>query len=149
MALNASHVRDKMNSNEKKIFDFCSIQIQIIKEKEEKLRKEILDCKIQQEFLKSIISDITGEKEMFNGVDSIGLFHSASVRRDKFAASFYSSYLIQESLSTSKQFKERIQEAIDNERDIEHIESLIKESDYYDSLLNFAILGSDISDSTQ
>lgn len=86
---------------------------------------------------------------MFNGVDSIGLFHSASVRRDKFAASFYSSYLIQESLSTSKQFKERIQEAIDNERDIEHIESLIKESDYYDSLLNFAILGSDISDSTQ
>lgn len=62
MALNASHVRDKMNSNEKKIFDFCSIQIQIIKEKEEKLRKEILDCKIQQEFLKSIISDITGEK---------------------------------------------------------------------------------------
>lgn len=82
-------------------------------------------------------------------VDSIGLFLSASIRRDVFASNFYSSYLIQESLSTAETFKEKIQEAIDNNKDVDYIESLIKESDYYDSLLNFAILGVDGNESPQ
>jgi len=40
------------------IINFCNIQFQIMDEKENKLRKEILDCKIQKEFLSSILSDI-------------------------------------------------------------------------------------------
>ena len=82
-------------------------------------------------------------------VNSFGPFLSASINRDVFAANFYSSYLIQESLQTAEQFKEKIQEAIDSEKDLDYIESLIKESDYYDSLLNFAILGTDGNESPQ
>lgn len=52
-----------MTSNEKKVFDFCLIQIQILKDKEDKLRKEILDCKIQSEFLSSMIDDLMGENK--------------------------------------------------------------------------------------
>ena len=82
-------------------------------------------------------------------VNSVGIFLSASISRDVFASNFYSAYLIQESLSTAESFKEKIQEAIDNNKDLEYIESLIKESDYYDSLLNFAILGTDGNESPQ
>ena len=86
---------------------------------------------------------------MLSDYNSIGPFHSASLRRDKFASSIYHAYLIQESLSTAAEFKQKIQEAIDGEKDIDQIEMLIKESDYYESLLNFAILGTDGSDSSQ
>jgi hypothetical protein len=47
-----------MNKDEQRIFDFCRIQLQIMTDREEKLRKEILDCKIQTEFLTSIIESI-------------------------------------------------------------------------------------------
>ena len=82
-------------------------------------------------------------------VNSVGIFLSASINRDVFASNFYSSYLIQESLMTAESFKEKIQEAIDSNKDLEYVESLIKESDYYDSLLNFAILGTDGNESPQ
>jgi len=45
----------------KKVFEFCNIQLQVLKEKEDKLRKEILDCKIQREFLLSMIVEISRE----------------------------------------------------------------------------------------
>ena len=44
-----------MNEEERRIFEFCTIQLQIMDDREERLRKEILDCKIQREFLTSII----------------------------------------------------------------------------------------------
>lgn len=47
-----------MSKDEQRIFDFCRIQLQIMTDREEKLRKEILDCKIQTEFLTSIIESI-------------------------------------------------------------------------------------------
>jgi|TARA_X000001388_G_scaffold51655_1_gene37466 hypothetical protein len=51
-----------MQTPTEKIYHFCNIQIQILKEREERLRKEILDCKIQQEFLTSLIGDINDKK---------------------------------------------------------------------------------------
>jgi hypothetical protein len=40
------------------IINFCNIQLSIIEEKETRLRKEILDCKIQKEFLTSVLGDV-------------------------------------------------------------------------------------------
>tara|TARA_R100000008_G_scaffold802_1_gene655 strand:- start:4847 stop:5005 length:159 start_codon:yes stop_codon:yes gene_type:complete len=43
---------------QQKILDFCAIQLEIIKQRESNLRKEILDCKIQTEFLVDLIEEI-------------------------------------------------------------------------------------------
>jgi len=40
------------------IRQFCLIQLQVLKDREQKLRKEILDCKIQCEYLTSILEDV-------------------------------------------------------------------------------------------
>lgn len=42
------------------IINFCNIQLQILADREERLRKEILDCKIQKEFLSSLLVDLYG-----------------------------------------------------------------------------------------
>tara|TARA_B100000686_G_scaffold327017_1_gene385460 strand:- start:536 stop:694 length:159 start_codon:yes stop_codon:yes gene_type:complete len=47
-----------MTKTEDKILKFCLIQLQIINDKEQRLRKDLLDCKIQKEFLNSIIDEI-------------------------------------------------------------------------------------------
>lgn len=52
-----------MDSVGEKVYQFCNIQIQVLKQREERLRKDLLDCKIQQEFLASLISDIAEEKQ--------------------------------------------------------------------------------------
>jgi len=44
------------------IINFCNIQLQIISDREDRLRKEILDCKIQREFLSDLLSDIYAAK---------------------------------------------------------------------------------------
>ncbi len=41
-----------------KVKHFCLIQLQLLKEKEKDLRKQILDCKIQAEFLTGLLSEI-------------------------------------------------------------------------------------------
>ena len=46
-------------SNEDKIRQFCLIQIEILKDKENKIRKELLDCKIQREFIESLLTDLS------------------------------------------------------------------------------------------
>ena len=48
---------------EKRVFDFCKIQIQILTEREKTIRKELMDCKIQQEFMMSLIGDLSSEKK--------------------------------------------------------------------------------------
>jgi len=40
------------------IQQFCLIQLEILKTRELRLRKEIEDCKIQKEFLSQILKDI-------------------------------------------------------------------------------------------
>ncbi len=52
-----------MTPSEKKVLDFCLIQVQVLKDKQDKLRKEILDCKIQSEFLSSMIGELLGENK--------------------------------------------------------------------------------------
>jgi len=41
-----------------KVLQFCLIQVQILKDKEIKIRKDLQDCKMQVEFLNSIIEDL-------------------------------------------------------------------------------------------
>ena len=47
-----------MKNIKQKIKNFCLIQLQLLNDKEKDLRKQILDCKIQKEFLASILADI-------------------------------------------------------------------------------------------
>jgi|TARA_A100001011_G_C14290745_1_gene836087 hypothetical protein len=84
-----------------------------------------------------------------NIIDSCGIFLSSSISRHEFAMNFYQSYLLEESMVTCEEYKNKIQEAIDGEEDIDYIETLIKESDYYDSLLNFAIIATGYDDFIQ
>ena len=39
--------------------NFCMIQLQLLQDKELRLRKEILDCKIQREFLSKTLKELT------------------------------------------------------------------------------------------
>ena len=39
---------------------FCLIQMQILTDRESRLRKEILDCKIQQEYLTQVLMETSG-----------------------------------------------------------------------------------------
>jgi len=47
-----------MKTVEQKVLQFCLIQVQILKDKETKIRKDLQDCKMQVEFLNSIIEDL-------------------------------------------------------------------------------------------
>ena len=46
------------------IINFCNIQLQIMTEKENNLRKEMLDCKIQREFLTEVLVNIEHPKNI-------------------------------------------------------------------------------------
>jgi len=48
---------------QEKINTFCTIQLEILKEKEASLRKDLLDCKIQKEFLEGMIQNLTREND--------------------------------------------------------------------------------------
>jgi|ETNvirnome_6_100_1030635.scaffolds.fasta_scaffold18009_4 hypothetical protein len=50
--------------------NFCVIQLEILNQREERLRKEILDCKIQKEFLTSLLEDLN-EKNDFHSLLNI------------------------------------------------------------------------------
>jgi hypothetical protein len=50
--------------------NFCVIQLEILNQREERLRKEILDCKIQKEFLTSVLEDLN-EKNDFHSLLNI------------------------------------------------------------------------------
>jgi FtsZ-binding cell division protein ZapB len=52
------------------VHHFCVIQLEILKTREHKLRKEMQDCQIQREFLSQVLQDI-GEVDQFEG-DIIG-----------------------------------------------------------------------------
>ena len=40
------------------VLNFCRIQMALIDEKEHRLRKELLDCEIQREFLAQILGEL-------------------------------------------------------------------------------------------
>ena len=58
MLLLARVVAVRMSDVEQKIKNFCLIQLQLLSQKEKDLRKQILDCKIQKEFLSGLLSDL-------------------------------------------------------------------------------------------
>ena len=47
-----------MNNQSQKIKQFCLIQLEILKDRQERLRKEILNCKIQEEFLTDMVAKL-------------------------------------------------------------------------------------------
>jgi len=54
------------------IINFCNIQLQILADREERLRKEILDCKIQKEFLSSLLMDLyDSTSKVYNKNDKV------------------------------------------------------------------------------
>ena len=84
-----------------------------------------------------------------NSVNSVGVFLSASINRQIFTTSIYQAYLLGESINACNEYQLKIQEAIESDKNLEYIEALIKESDYYDSLLNFAIAATGTDDQPQ
>tara|TARA_R110001592_G_scaffold252944_1_gene515762 strand:+ start:1081 stop:1344 length:264 start_codon:yes stop_codon:yes gene_type:complete len=84
-----------------------------------------------------------------SGVTVPGPFLSASVNIDKFAVGMYQTYLLSQSLEACMEFDRKIQEAIDNESNIDYIETLMKESDYYDSILGIALASTDYDENLQ
>ena len=51
-------------TNTQKIKSFCLIQLQVIKDREMMLRKEIQNCRLQVEFLEKTIEDLSAEAEI-------------------------------------------------------------------------------------
>tara|TARA_R110000824_G_scaffold36224_1_gene112728 strand:+ start:240 stop:398 length:159 start_codon:yes stop_codon:yes gene_type:complete len=49
-----------VKNTDEKVLQFCLIQLQILKDKESRIRKELLDYRIQKEFLNSMIDDLRG-----------------------------------------------------------------------------------------
>ena len=45
-------------SRTKLLKQFCMIELQVLADREERLRKEILHCKIQREYLTQVVSDL-------------------------------------------------------------------------------------------
>ena len=45
-------------SRTKLLMQFCMIELQVLADREERLRKEILHCKIQREYLTQVVSDL-------------------------------------------------------------------------------------------
>lgn len=84
-----------------------------------------------------------------DSVDSVGLFLSASINRQIFATSIYQIYLLGESINACNEYQLKIQEAIEANKNVAYIETLIKESAYYDSLLNFTIAVTGTDDQPQ
>jgi len=78
-----------------------------------------------------------------------GPFLSASVSAERFVTGIYQSYLLSQSLNMCFEFDRKIQEAIDNQSNIDYIENLMKESDYYDSILSIALASTDYDETLQ
>ena len=78
-----------------------------------------------------------------------GPFLSASVNIDKFVTGIYQTYLLSQSIEACLEFDRKIQEAIDNKSNMDYIENLMKESDYYDSILSIALASTDYDENLQ
>ena len=50
-----------MKNKTHQILEFCMIQLELLKGKETELRKQLLDCKIQREFLTKTIESLNEE----------------------------------------------------------------------------------------
>ena len=53
------------------IKQFCLIELQVLSDREERLRKEILHCKIQREYLTQITSELSAEDDVAINFDDL------------------------------------------------------------------------------
>lgn len=53
------------------IKQFCLIELQVLSDREERLRKEILHCKIQREYLTQIASELSAEDDVAINFDDL------------------------------------------------------------------------------
>ena len=54
---------NKSKEELQKVVDFCRIQLQILDIREDKLRKEIFDCKVQKEFLTETLAVLSTQNK--------------------------------------------------------------------------------------
>ena len=52
-----------MSNKTETVKQFCMIQLQLLKDRKDSLRKELLNCKIQEEFLLKTIDDLGGSSD--------------------------------------------------------------------------------------
>jgi len=65
-------MQEPMKKVHESIQHFCIIQLEILKEREVRLRKEIEDCTIQREFLHTILKDLGAKTpEIYNIINNL------------------------------------------------------------------------------
>jgi len=57
-------------SHFKLVEQFCLIQLQVLRDREQRLRKDLHDCSIQREYLSHFLAEL-GENESFNPIDEL------------------------------------------------------------------------------
>lgn len=53
-------MQKKVDQQIQAVKSFCLIQLQLLRDKKETLRKELLNCKLQEEFITKTIEDLEG-----------------------------------------------------------------------------------------
>jgi hypothetical protein len=76
---------------------------------------------------------------MKNGVHSCGPFLSASVALYGLSENLYQHRLLSEAIDMYNEYESKMKDAIKNSEDSEYIESLQKESEYYDQLFEISL----------
>tara|TARA_R110001583_G_scaffold84405_1_gene222021 strand:+ start:328 stop:579 length:252 start_codon:yes stop_codon:yes gene_type:complete len=71
-----------------------------------------------------------------------GPFLSASLFTHTFSYGLYHDYLLSQAIDVSLEHEKKIQEAIDGNEDINYIEELRKESEFYESIFNISLAAS-------
>jgi hypothetical protein len=74
-----------------------------------------------------------------NGVHTCGPFHSASVALYGLSENLYQQRLLSEAIDMYNEYELKVKDAIKNSEDSEYIESLQKESEYYDQLFEISL----------
>ena len=70
----------------------------------------------------------------------VGPFLSASVALRTLSENLYQQRLLSEAIDMYNQYELKIKNAMDNSEDLEYIESLKKESEYYDQIFELSIV---------
>ena len=70
---------------------------------------------------------------------SSGPFLSASLFTYTFSYGLYHDYLLSQAIDVSLEHEKKIQEAIDRDEDLNYIEELRKESEFYESIFNLSL----------
>lgn len=74
---------------------------------------------------------------------SSGPFLSASLFVNDFSYGLYHDYLLTQAIDVSLEHEKKIQEAIDSDKDLSYIDSLRKESEFYESIFNISLAASE------